>query len=193
MTYNDANSQKAAMSIQHFLPLKHLPSPQSTWETVIQTMGIPTSHHFLIAQHNPCQSPSLWSSHKAKKKRVETFTPIAWTEIYKNLNQHYTIYIESFMQLLPLFYLPGLLGWMANMEENTLLSWCFAFCKIRIFVLPALVPNWTTIAKVSLWEVSNCTAIILEKTLLCYFAFSRKFLMFVQYWPAFKYYQTRLS
>ena len=60
MMYLDIfQSQKAAMSIQHLLRLKHFPGPQATWETVLQTVGTPPSQHLLLAQHNPCQSPSL--------------------------------------------------------------------------------------------------------------------------------------
>lgn len=128
---------------------------------------------------------------QGKEKRVGTFTPIAWTEICKNLNQRYTIY-AAFMQHSLLFYLPGLLGWMANMEENTLLSWCFAFCKRRSFALPTLVPNWATSTSFFRKDTS-CNAVVLEKTILCYFIFGRKFVIFVQYWPAFKCYQTRLA
>jgi len=95
------------------------------------------------------------------------------------------------MQHSPLFYVPGLLGWMANMEENTLLSWCFAFCK-RSSVLPTLVLTCITSTKVSLCRVTSCNAVVLEKLFLCYFIFSRKFLILVQYWPALKCYQTRL-
>lgn len=68
MMYNDAfKSQKAALSIEHLLPLKHSPSPQSAWEMVLQSAGTPASHP-LTAQHNPARA--LLSS-KAKKGEQE--------------------------------------------------------------------------------------------------------------------------
>lgn len=138
-----------------------VPSLPGKWS--FRPWGLPLRITFWLLSTIPVRT--LLSEVAARqRKRVGTFTPIAWTEIYKNLNQHYTIYIQSFMQHSPLFYLPGLLGWMANMEENTLLSWCFAFCKRRSFVLRTLVPNWTTSTKVSLWKVTSCNAIVLEKT-----------------------------
>lgn len=168
-------SSKAVMSIQHLSLLIHLPSPQSTWELVILTYF--TS--FPLLSTIPVR---VLLSEAAAKQRTESrnFSPRAWTEIYKNLNQHHTIYAEAFIQHSPLCYLPGLLEWMANMVENTLLSWCFAFCKRSSFVSPTLVLNWTPSTKVSVQKVTSCSTIALKKMLLCYFIFSRKFLVFTQ-------------
>lgn len=163
------------MSIQHLSLLIHLPNPQSTWELVILTYF--TS--FPLLSTTPVRA---LLSEAAAKQRTESrnFSPTAWTEIYKNLNQHHTIYAEEFIQHSPSCYLPGLLEWMANMVENTLLSWCFAFCKRSSFVLSTLVLNWTPSTKVSVGKVTSCSTIALKKMLLCYFIFSRKFLVFTQ-------------
>lgn len=123
-----AKKQSWALHISCFC-IYWVPSSPGNWSFW------PISHPFTIAQHNLCQSPSLWSSSKAKN-REQNFSPTAWTEIYKNLNQHHTTYAVAFMQHSPLCYLPGLLEWMANMVENTLLSWCFAFCKRSILFYP---------------------------------------------------------
>lgn len=148
---------------------------QCTWELAILTYF--TSLYDCSAQ--PLSEP-LSVKQQQGKEQSRNFSPTAWAEIYKNLNQHHRIYAEAFMQHSPLCYLPGLLEWMANMVENTLLSWCFAFCKRSSFVSPTLVLNWTPSTKVSVGKVTTCSAIALKKMLLCYFIYGRKFLVFTQ-------------
>lgn len=167
-----AKKQSWALHISHF-HIDQVPNPPGNWPFW------PTSHPFITAQHNPVRA---FLCEAAARQRTESrnFSSTPWAEIYKNLNQHHRIYAERFMQHSPLCYLPGLLEWMANMVENTLLSWCFAFCKRSSFVSPTLVLNWTPSTKASVGKVTTCSAIALKKMLLCYFIYDRKFLIFTQ-------------
>lgn len=146
------------MSNWHLL-LLHLLSPQSTWELVILTS-------FTSLYHGSAQALSEPFSAAGARQREWELQPSSLNWDLQNLNQHQTIYAEAFMQHSPLCYLPGLLEWMANMVENTLLSWCFAFCKRSSFVSPTLALNWTPSTRVSAGKVTSCSTIAQKKMLL---------------------------